>query len=189
MATVKHSNLPDDLKQLLATPELADLGPRTRAGTLLEEALNVRIDSLFGRNSAPKRIQDLVRGTVLLWHDHLDAAHVIAQAIEDADGSLLHGIMHRRESDYGNAKYWFRRAGRHACFPILAQQTKALLGSAHAALAARLAPGGSWDAFAFIDACEDLARQRDIGASPRVLQEIQEIEFQVFLESLCLRLG
>lgn len=50
-----------------------------------------------------------------LWHERRgdwDAAHRIAQDVEDADGAWVHAYLHRREGDAGNAAYWYRRAGR-----------------------------------------------------------------------------
>src|SRR5688572_32618825 len=56
-----------------------------------------------------------------LWlaFDFLDESHRISQDIETPSGSYWHGIIHRREPDYANSKYWFRRAGRHAIFPAM----------------------------------------------------------------------
>ena len=50
-----------------------------------------------------------------LWHDgrgDWDAAHRVAQDIDDADGSWIHAYLHRKEGDVGNAGYWYRRAGQ-----------------------------------------------------------------------------
>ena len=50
-----------------------------------------------------------------LWHDgrgDWDAAHRVAQDIDDADGSWIHAYLHRKEGDPGNAAYWYRRAGQ-----------------------------------------------------------------------------
>jgi hypothetical protein len=48
-----------------------------------------------------------------LWEDakgNWNAAHSIAQGIEDETGSLVHAYLHRKEGDLGNAGYWYRRA-------------------------------------------------------------------------------
>jgi hypothetical protein len=50
-----------------------------------------------------------------LWHDakgNWDAAHAVAQDIDDEDGSWIHAYLHRKEGDAGNAAYWYRRAGK-----------------------------------------------------------------------------
>jgi len=48
-----------------------------------------------------------------LWHDakgDWDAAHNLAQDVDDADGAWVHAYLHRKEGDPGNAAYWYRRA-------------------------------------------------------------------------------
>ena len=56
-----------------------------------------------------------------LWlrHGFLAESHTVSQSIPTQSGSYWHGIMHRREPDYENAKYWFRRVGSHSVFPQL----------------------------------------------------------------------
>jgi hypothetical protein len=39
-------------------------------------------------------------------------AHAIVQTDETSFGCWAHGIVHMMEGDYGNARYWFRRAHR-----------------------------------------------------------------------------
>ncbi len=48
-----------------------------------------------------------------LYVDELDRSHTISQGITDATGSFWHGIMHRREADFGNSHYWFNRVVHH----------------------------------------------------------------------------
>src|SRR6478609_5041593 len=96
---------------LLETAELPHITMKPRGGTLSIEDVNKRVEATFVNSEAPRFTRELSRAAILLWHDHFDAAHEIAQDIENANGSFLHGILHRREPDYMNARYWFRRVG------------------------------------------------------------------------------
>jgi len=173
------------LKQLLATPELPELGPQPRANVQSEAALTAKLDSLFRETKLPPRQQPLIRSLVLLWHDHLDAAHTLAQGIENPDGSFVHALMHRREPDYFNAKYWWRRVGAHPAFPEIARRVGELLPARGAAeLAVKLLPGGKWNPGAFVDACAQAA----IGGSPKQtewLREVQRVETEALLDFFC----
>lgn len=53
-----------------------------------------------------------------LYVDDLDRAHDLVQNSHSPTGSLLHAVMHRREGDFPNALYWYRKAGNH---PALAE--------------------------------------------------------------------
>lgn len=173
-------SLPADISKLLNTREPASLGPGPRPGT--ESAAD--IEALVARCVVPESRRDLLRAALLLWHDHLDAAHAIVQEKDSADGSYLHAILHRREPDYANAKYWFRRVGRHRCYEELAARVATFLKSAPGvARAGAILPDGKWDALDFIDLCEAAAGKSDGEAT--ALREIQRIEFEVLLEHLC----
>ena len=64
-------------------------------------------------------LANAVKSGLLLWNDALDDSHDISQSIRSKTGSYWHGIMHRREPDYSNSKYWFARVGNHPIFPTL----------------------------------------------------------------------
>src|SRR3954447_8004303 len=53
-----------------------------------------------------------------LWHDGLNESHEISQALPSATGSFWHAIMHCREGDFSNAKYWYARCRSH---PVIGQ--------------------------------------------------------------------
>jgi len=145
-----------------------------------ETGLARRLDSVLANSRLAGRPAQLVRAIVLLWHDHLDSAHTIAQDIDDPDGAFVHGIMHRREPDFGNARYWFHRVGLHPAFPEIGARAQAQLRAGNAPqLGSALAPEGRWDALAFIDACERATR-REAGEAA-TLREIQRIETEVLL--------
>lgn len=54
-----------------------------------------------------------------LYVDDLDRSHEISQSMKDATGSYWHGIMHRREGDFGNSHYWFDRTGQHPAMALI----------------------------------------------------------------------
>ena len=168
------------IKDLLNKDEPAELGPGPRAGILAEVTLKSKLDSLLAKTDLSPTRQQLVRSLILLWHDHLDASHTISQGIESADGSFLHAIMHRREPDAWNSKYWWRRVGDHPAFPEIARRVdKFLAGKPD--LAKRLVRDGNWDASAFVDACDTATNESLIGT----LRELQRIETEVLLEFFC----
>jgi hypothetical protein len=169
---------------------------------LSETAVAAKLDVIFRDAKLPSRQHQLIRSLLLLWHDHLDASHIISQGLENADGSFLHAIMHRREPDAWNSKYWWRRVGPHPAFPEIARQAgeflagsrrreeaglgragnlRLLTSAAASELAKQLIPGGMWDAAAFVDAC-DLAKDASVVAT---LREVQRIETEVLLERFC----
>ena len=175
-----------EFDSLLQTAESPELGPGPRAGVLSVAELNATLDRVLAETQLAGARADLVRALVLLWHDHLEPAHVLAQAVPDRDGSYVHGILHRREPDYSNAKYWFQRVGSHPCYRRLAVEAAALLqDQAGAALAGTFLRNQLWDAVGFVDACEAAARQTSGQATARRLREVQALEFHILLEHLC----
>ena len=63
--------------------------------------------------SAPTPPEGISPALRALWQDargDWEAAHEIAQGIEDETGSWVHAYLHRKEGDAANAGYWYRRA-------------------------------------------------------------------------------
>ncbi len=44
-----------------------------------------------------------------LYVDDLDRSHVLCQDYSSGLGAYIHGVVHRREGDFWNSKYWFRK--------------------------------------------------------------------------------
>jgi hypothetical protein len=125
-----------------------------------------------------------LRAGLFQWHDALDESHECAQSIEGQGrhraGDYWHGIHHRREPDYDNAKYWFRRVGSHPIFPELARRADPLIAAAPEWRERLLRDG--WDPFAFVDFCETAATGRN-SEWTAAAEQIQEIEMLLLLAS------
>ncbi len=116
-----------------------------------------------------------------LWllHDFFDESHNISQDLATLEGSYWHGILHRREPDYWNAKYWFRRVPRHPIHDALR------IAAANLVKGARTTPETefltrqpTWDAAPFVDLCERSARSKD----RPLCQQIQQCEWELLFQ-------
>jgi len=179
------SSTADQFLTRIRTHSLPGLGPDPRADRFSEKALRASVQEFCGKFRCEDPLEETLLCAALLWHDYLDQSHSISQNLASSTGSFLHGIMHRREPDYGNAAYWFRRVGRHDCFAAIAEGVKDFLGRQRAEpLAARWMPSHAWDPFAFIAACEEAASNPPGHPDITALQEVQGIEFEALVRSV-----
>lgn len=177
VSTGRAVPLPEEL------PELAPPNPGTD-----RERLKDHLDGLEvpGSNSALRADLAALRAGLYQLHDELDASHEQSQSAEgegtDGSADYWHGIMHRREPDYSNAKYWFRRVGEHPAFIPLADDAADLLAADPAGqeLSGQLIRGGKWDPIAMIDACEQAAAAPG-SDEERLLKQIQYREMLLLL--------
>lgn len=168
-------------------PRLSPSSPGTEHRWILEAAREV-VAKLLPPHGARAEATAVLAGLLLL-SDRLDDSHRAAQSIEGAgahrNGDYWHAILHRREPDFGNSKYWFRSVGRHPVFPEVA---RAVEGLGHASSTAELGPWphrllerGQWQPMAFVDLCEAVGKDE---TSPLgcVARRIQWIEMLLLLE-------
>lgn len=142
---------PPRIAELLAIPHPTSLGAGTPNRTAGDRLRGLDAPALF----APMPIHDADMAAACLaglWlrFDFLDEAHAISQEIDTPTGSFWHAIMHRREGDFANSKYWWRRVGKHP----------ALIG----------------DPFQFVDAVEACVTRGQGDAA--ALQTMQEREWE-----------
>jgi len=159
---------PPPIAELLREERLPPLGPGSP-----NLAARPQLEAL--------RCDASLRAGLWLYHDFLDESHQISQGLPTPTGSFWHGIMHRREPDYGNARYWFRRVGKHPIFDELAQRAAELAGREQLAPAASfLVVQASWNPFDFIDLVEATAA----GSTPheQLCRQIQLLEWRLLFE-------
>ena len=127
-------------------------------------------DADFGR-IADRSAADACRAALWLAYDFFEESHAIGQELDTPEGSYWHGILHRREPDPANAKYWFRRVGTH---PIHAELAK------DAAELGYLGMGMDWNPATFIDHCEEYRGSGS--AAEETCRKIQHAEWALLFE-------
>jgi hypothetical protein len=120
------------------------------------------------------------RAALWLYHDFLDEAHNLSQDLHTAEGSYWHALVHRREPDYDNSKYWFRRVGAHPVFDALRPEAARLAAANPHPAAAFLTKQAQWNASAFVELCEAALAER----APCMLlcQKVQRREWELLFD-------
>ncbi len=176
------------IEKLKAGNPLPTLVPQKAWSTELTDALQATsVEELFeGEGVTNTTLGEGIKSGLLLWNDALDESHNISQELDNQTGSYWHGMMHRREPDYSNAKYWFGRVGRHPIFPELRERALAIFketanpSDALARIAETIEAEDSWDAYQFIDWCQ-AAEDNSAPDVTRFLQQVQAEEIKLLL--------
>ena len=130
-------------------------------------------------------------------NDDLEASHTLCQEVDRESGlpeaSYWHGIVHRREPDFSNARGWFRKAEGLGALPEIHRAVGTFLQrvlqmpeygeSREVALQflRHLQSCGTWDALYFLDLCEACVTGGRREAQ-RLLEEVQEVEFTTLFD-------
>ena len=155
------------------------------SSTLTPRLENYSLGELFdGFAVTDSEFGNCVRSGLLLWNDALDSSHEIVQNIGTKTGNYWHAIMHRRESDYSNAKYWFGRVGKHPiyfqllCYAQELSQTEQL-----AEYTKILESNDEWNPAQFVDWCQAATNSED--NKKTFLEQIQLKELQLLIDFSC----
>jgi hypothetical protein len=113
-----------------------------------------------------------IRSLLFIAAGGVDQAHRIVQEISTSDAAYIHGIIHRIDDDFDNARYWFRRA--------VMEPASAEMYRRAAANSLTIASHPIWDPILVTDMVET---SRTAGVTDE-LRAILMIEFEVLLQFL-----
>lgn len=112
-----------------------------------------------------------------LWHDWLDQSHSVSQSLATPNGSFWHAIMHRREGDFSNSKYWYARCRHHPAMAAIAAMARSVTATASRdRLLGRLVEG-EWDPDGFVDVVQAVHHKPDDPLYAACV-ELQRVEWQ-----------
>ena len=115
---------------------------------LYEDSLKTDIDNLDS--------SDLIKSGLHLLNDDLYSSHKLSQNILSKEGSYLHAIMHRREGDYSNSKYWYSQIDNHPIWKLMSQNFD------------------EWEPFSFINWCNKASK----GENKKPMNWLQNAQFK-----------
>ena len=184
----QHSTI---VKEIITELESRDpfppLSPTNEwSSTLTTRLENYSLGELFdGFAVTDSEFGNCVRSGLLLWNDALDSSHKIVQNIGTKTGNYWHAIMHRRESDYSNAKYWFGRVGKHPIyFQLLCYAQELSQTEQQEEYTKILESNDEWNPAQFVDWCQAATNSED-NKKIFLLEQLQLKELQLLIDFSC----
>jgi hypothetical protein len=159
---------------------------------------------------AKSGLKPLVQAALYLYFDCFEEAHNIANDHEGSvEGNWIHAIVHRREPDAGNSKYWYARVhipaktSQDIAREVLVfgegfrrggpPRPPGTLGLAQGPAPtpnhdpevekwfSKMGKSGKWEPEVFVDLCDQFRKKDPSTGAYRVLAKIQEIEWRGLL--------
>ena len=169
------------LVPLLEQAPTNELGPGNPHASKRDALAALGEGDSFTRNAGGEPLARACLAGLWLRYDFLDEAHVISQEINTPEGSYWHAIVHRREPDFANAKYWFRRVGVHPIDAELAMAGRKIAAEEDTpGAAAYLAEQNVWDAERFVDLCRQASGKDASLAS--LCRRVQQCEWELLFD-------
>ncbi|RKD22911.1 hypothetical protein BEP19_11790 [Ammoniphilus oxalaticus] len=185
-----HSSIQEIVGLLKERPTLS-VGPQV----IWNERLDRQITSIpLTNGDDEKRAYEIaLKGAFLIYNDSLSKGHDELQDrlvyARNDTASYWHGIMHRKEGDYNNAKHWC--PSNHPIHVQLLEKARAYVkaqtienGELKATLQ-KLVEQSAWNARLFVDIVKDNVLNGLTDEAATLLANIQQIELELLLDYTC----
>lgn len=151
------------------------------ANGIEEELLKLTPTTVLSAPPADVTAATCVLAGLWLWHDFLDRSHKLVQSISTSSGAYWHAIIHRREGDFWNSKYWFARCQNHPILATLASNAASALNPYPADSSLLKLTHRGWDSDAFVDLVEEVHQTPE---DPRhaLCVQLQQLEWRLLFD-------
>jgi hypothetical protein len=182
--------------QLLTDPAASPVGAYTMLAALwlwhdglsecheiVQKSLEQLTSAALNLHSKPSKTSPIVPSVPFVENDK--SSH--PQYLRDMASTLAfwHAIMHRREGDFSNSKYWYAKVGRHAALDVLAVQAGSMGGDMPADKSILRIVIRGFDPNALVDLVEQV---HDKPSDPRhgAAVRLQQLEWRTLFD-FCMR--
>jgi hypothetical protein len=130
----------------------------------------------------------LIQAALYLCFDCFEESHNIANEHEGTvAGNWIHAILHRREPDPGNSKYWYARVqAPDKVLKAIGGEALAFLQKVKAleleSLTEKIKKSKLWEPAAFVDLCDQYRKKDPQNPAYKALAGLQEIEWRALAE-------
>ncbi len=171
------NSYPEPIMQLIGDLGVQALDPGTPNDQVLARLAKLKAADLFpDAKVSNQELAEACRSGLYLAANDLETSHNISQDLPSSSGSYWHAIMHRREPDYSNSGYWFRKVGTHPIFADLPGAIQSALPNGEQVLNKLVR---EWDPYEFNTLCE---QQLHDGEHQALCQEVQAIEWALLFD-------
>lgn len=176
------------LKLIRYEVSIPSLDSKPRDDRLDVKVIDEELQRLWKGGILPAWSEKQVKCLLLLWHDYLEPAHQLAQDERTPEFNYFHAIIHRREGDFFNSRFWLRQVDdRHIALLNVAREVKQFLSEkGEIQLLEEVVKDDGWDSLEFLEEVMKASKLERTSPQVKLLTQIQTIEFACWLKFLCL---
>ncbi len=176
------------LKLIRPDVSVPGLDSKARADRLDSETIDTELHKLWHARVLPEWSERQTKCLLLLWHDYMELSHHIADEERTTDFIYIHAMIHRREGDIYNSRFWFRHLDM--CHIVISNITKEvrtyLTEKDETQLLDRFVKNDGWLPLEFLEEVSKASKLKPSDPFVKLLRDIQTIEFTCWFKFICL---